>query len=110
MENAEFSGYYFYINTYTWGDFQIFIGVPLRYQFLNRGLLVQSCLCELIIFPIFLLSNKYIKTLGSEGPVNVSRAADAIRWGMVFFNLHLRGMKCSVYLTNLFFLLTRSSH
>ena len=35
----------------------------LRYQFLSRGLPVQSCLCELI-FPIFLLSNKYIKTLG----------------------------------------------
>ena len=27
-----------------------------------------------------------------------------------FFNLHLKRTKCSVYLTNLFFLLTRSSH
>ena len=26
-----------------------------------------------------------------------------------FFNLHLRGMKCSAYLTRLIFLLTRSS-
>ena len=41
---------------------------------------------------------------------NVSRATDAIRWRMVFLNLHFSRTKCSVYLTNLFFLLTRSGH
>ena len=40
---------------------------------------------------------------------NVIRATGAIRWRMVFFNLHLRRTKCSVCLTNLTFLLTRSS-
>ena len=38
-------------------------------------------------------------------PANLSPAADAIRWWTVFFNLHLRRTKCSVYLTNLFFFL-----
>ena len=28
---------------------------------------------------------------------NVSRATETIRWRMVFFSLHLRRMKCSVY-------------
>ena len=37
--------------------------LKLRYQFLNRGLPVQGYLCKLI-FPIFLLSNKHIKSLG----------------------------------------------
>ena len=37
--------------------------LKLRYQFLNRGLPVQSYLCKLI-FPIFLLSKKQIKSLG----------------------------------------------
>ena len=41
---------------------------------------------------------------------NVSRAADTIRWQMVFLNLDFSRTKCSVYLTNLFFLLTRSGH
>ena len=41
---------------------------------------------------------------------NVSRATDAIRWQIFFFNLHLRQTKYSVYLTNLFCLLTISSH
>ena len=42
---------------------------------------------------------------------NDTRATDAIR-SLVncFFNLHLRRTKCSVYLTNLLFLLTTSSH
>ena len=41
----------------------------------------------------------------------VSRATDAIRWRMGFlFNLHLRRTKCSVYLTNVLFLPTKSSH
>ena len=40
----------------------------------------------------------------------VSHVTDAIRWQMVFFNLHLRLTKCSVYLTNLFYLLTIRSH
>ena len=41
---------------------------------------------------------------------NLSGATDAIRWQFFFFNLNLRQTKCSVYLTNLFFLLTRISH
>ena len=28
-KNAKFSGYYFYLNTDIWGDFQIYISVPL---------------------------------------------------------------------------------
>ena len=45
--------------------------------------------------------------------VNMSRANNEIRWQIFifFFNLNLRQMKCSAYLTNLLFLLTRrSSH
>ena len=43
---------------------------------------------------------------------NVSSATNAIRWRFFFFffNLNLRQTKCSVYLTNLFFLLIRISH
>ena len=40
----------------------------------------------------------------------MSCTADTIRWKMVFFNHCLRQTKCSVYLTNLFCLLTISSH
>ena len=41
---------------------------------------------------------------------NVSRATDTILCRKAFFNLHLRRANCYVYLTNLFFLLTRSSY
>ena len=40
IENAKFSGYYFYLNLNIWADFQICISVPL-------SLKVQSCkLCN----------------------------------------------------------------
>ena len=29
IKNAKFSGHCFYMNTNTWGDFQIYINVPL---------------------------------------------------------------------------------
>ena len=41
---------------------------------------------------------------------NVSRATDTILCRKAFFNLHLWRENCYVYLTNLFFLLTRSSY
>ena len=41
---------------------------------------------------------------------NVSRATDTILCRKAFFNLHLGRANCYVYLTNLFFLLTRSSY
>ena len=32
MKNAKFSGYYFYMNLNIWGDFQIWVSVPLIIQ------------------------------------------------------------------------------
>ena len=34
-KNAKFLGYYFYMNTNIWGDFQICISVPLIYKAKN---------------------------------------------------------------------------
>ena len=32
IKNAKLSGYNFYMNLNIWGDFQIFISVPLKYD------------------------------------------------------------------------------
>ena len=32
IKNAKLSGYYFYINLNKWGDFQIFISIPLKQE------------------------------------------------------------------------------
>ena len=32
IKNAKFSGYYFYINLNTYGDFQFCISVPLKFE------------------------------------------------------------------------------
>ena len=37
IKNAKFSGYYFYMNTNIYGDFQICISVPLNEKLVKRS-------------------------------------------------------------------------
>ena len=62
----------------------------------------------LIFIRDFLSSSFPLKT--DPHSANLSCAIDTILWQIGFFRLHLRRAKFSVYLTNLFVLLTRSSH
>ena len=66
---------------------------------LNLSLLGHD-ICFQSFFPSFFKADLHSR--------NVSQATDTICWQMFFFffNLHLRRTKCSVYLTNLFCLLT----
>ena len=70
--------------------------VTLKFSLLCHNICFQS------LFPSFFKADLHSTT--------VSRVTDAIYWHMAFFNLHLRQTKCSIHLTNLFCLLTISSH
>ena len=72
------------------------------------SILFNARISFLIFIRDFLSSSFPLKA--DPHSANLSCAIDTILWQMGFFRLHLRRAKFSVYLTNLFVLLTRSSH
>ena len=50
IKNAKFSGYYFYINTNIYGEFQICIIVPLHLQIFDISILKSLFPEDLLIF------------------------------------------------------------
>ena len=43
VKNAKFSGYYFYINSNIWWDFQICISVPLKNKLNKKDQSIEPC-------------------------------------------------------------------
>ena len=62
IQNAEFSGYYFYMDKNIWTDFQICISVPLTHTRLTEWACRPQVL-KYLLYDFKEINNKYIKII-----------------------------------------------
>ena len=79
IQNAKFSGYYFYMNTNLWRDFQICISVPLK----------ECDICQYCFF--------YIKGLGFNRMSAMDARISINLKGFVVFNIRGVNYFCNIY-------------